>query len=271
MIPFHDDNPTRTFPWVTVALVGLNVLVFVNVQRLPPPRQVAVSVQRGFVPARVEGLRRNRPVTVRIPVQAGQDPWNPRRVLVRHQTIRLEPVPRQVLASLVTCMFLHAGWGHLIGNMWFLWLFGNNVEDRLGHLVYLFFYLGGGALATAAHWAGDPLSTVPVIGASGAVSAVLGAYAVTWPWARIHTLVPLIFIFTIIDLPALVVLGLWFAWQLLQAVGATQAGLDGGVAWWAHVGGFAAGLLIMPLVRTLTDREELRRQSRALARGWEED
>ncbi len=101
-------------------------------------------------------------------------------------------------------MFLHGGWWHLIGNMWFLWIFGNNVEDRLGHVTYLLFYLGGGMLATGTHWLIAPSSTMPVIGASGAVAAVLGAYAITWPWARVDTFVFLFVFFTIIEVPALV-------------------------------------------------------------------
>jgi membrane associated rhomboid family serine protease len=147
-----------------------------------------------------------------------------------------------------TSMFMHAGLMHLLSNMWFLWLFGNNVEDRLGHVVYLFFYLVGGLAALACHWATNPSSPVPVVGASGAVAAVLGAYAITFPFAKVRTLVFLFVFVTIIDLPALMVLGFWFLGQLLEARHALNAGVDGGVAFMAHVGGFVAGLILMPLL-----------------------
>jgi membrane associated rhomboid family serine protease len=137
-----------------------------------------------------------------------------------------------------------------------LWLFGNNVEDRLGHVLFFCFYLLGGLLATACHWAYDPASTTPVIGASGAVSAVLGAYAVTWPHARVKTVVFLIVFVTVIEFPALLVLGFWFVTQLIEAAGLLRLPMRGGaviaepasVAWWAHVGGFVAGLVLMPLL-----------------------
>lgn len=254
MFPFHDDNPTRHVPWVTIALVALNVWVFVSVRRLPPQQQTAVAIERGFVPARIGGLLARKAVSVEVEQPVGRHPWDPGRLLVQRRVFRLEPVRREVAASLVTCMFLHGGWMHLIGNMWFLWLFGNNVEDRLGPVVFSLFYLGGGLLATGAHWLGDPHSTTPVIGASGAVAAVLGAYAVTWPWARIHTLVFLVVVFTVVDLPALFVLGFWFVGQLLEAFQAIRLGIDGRVAWWAHVGGFVAGMLLMPPVRSVMDR-----------------
>ncbi len=272
LLPFHDENPTRHTPWVTIALVAINTAVFLGVNRLPAQRQVVVSVRHGFVPARIEGLLRGQPVTVTIEEPVGRDPWDPRRVFVREKTFRLDPVPREVAASLVTCMFLHSGWAHLIGNMWFLWLFGNNVEDRLGPLVFLVFYLVGGLAATAAHWLCGPSSTVPVVGASGAIAAVLGAYAVTWPWARVRTLVFLIVFITVIDLPALAVLGFWFATQLLEGLQTINIGIGGGVAWWAHVGGFVAGMAMMPPLRSVIDRVRIRQQADViLAQLAEED
>jgi membrane associated rhomboid family serine protease len=132
--------------------------------------------------------------------------------------------------------------------MWFLWIFGNNVEDRLGHSLYAAFYLGGGVLANLCHWWSDPQSEVPVIGASGAVATVLGAYAVTWPWAHIRCLVVLVIFITVVQLPALAVLGFWFLTQVLEASRQVKIGLQGGVAFWAHIGGFLAGMVLMPLV-----------------------
>jgi membrane associated rhomboid family serine protease len=143
-------------------------------------------------------------------------------------------------------MFLHGGWLHLLGNMWYLWIFGDNVEDRLGKFRYIVFYLGSGAVAAAAQWLASPASRLPTVGASGAIAAVLGAYAVTFPRARVITLIPVFVFFQIVALPALVVLGLWFVFQfLLGALSLATAGGGGGVAWWAHIGGFAFGALAM--------------------------
>jgi membrane associated rhomboid family serine protease len=143
-------------------------------------------------------------------------------------------------------MFLHASWLHIVGNMWLLWVFGNNVEDRLGHVTFLVFYLLTGFVASLCHWVNDPNSAIPVIGASGAVSGVLGAYAVTFPSARVRSLIFLVFIFLTVDLPAMVVLGFWFLGQVLEATASVDVGFNGGVAWWAHIGGFVVGLTVMP-------------------------
>ena len=252
-LPFHDDNPTRRTPVVTYSLVAMNVLAFLWTIHLPPKRQQDVILHRGFIPARIAQLLNPKPLEVKD------------RVLIRHRFFGQVPVERklavlqpnrkEILLSLLTCMFLHAGWMHLIGNMWFLWLFGNNVEDRLGSPLYLLFYLAGGLLASTFHWLHDPTSTAPVIGASGAVAAVLGAYAITWPWARIHTVVLLIVFITIIDVPALVVLGVWFLLQVLEARQQLQLGIQGGVAFWAHIGGFIAGLILMPILGALIGAE----------------
>ena len=152
-------------------------------------------------------------------------------------------------------MFLHGSWLHLLGNMWFLYLFGNNVEDRLGPLPYLILYLGGGLIASGSHWMFEPHSTIPVIGASGAVAVILGAYTIAWPWARVQTLVFLLFFVTIIEVPALVVNGVWFIGQLVAGQESLRRATAGGVAWWAHVGGFIAGALLMPLFSALFSRD----------------
>jgi len=159
------------------------------------------------------------------------------------RTLELPAATASILASLVTSIFMHGGWMHLAGNMWFLWIFGNNIEDRLGHGLYLVFYLVNGLLATATHWAYDPQSTLPVLGASGAVSAILGAYSVTFPKATISTLV-FYGLITVIEIPALVWLAIWFGGQLLDA----SLNRDLGVAVWAHIGGFAAGAFLMPIL-----------------------
>jgi len=204
-----------------------------------------MTYRRGFVPARISQLTDPKPITV--PVD--RVVWNPHfgRPQVDRKFLRLPPNRREIIASLLTCMFLHGGWMHLLGNMWFLWIFGNNVEDRLGPLPFLFIYLFGGILASGSHWMVEPGSMIPVIGASGAIATILGAYAVTWPWARVRTLVFLFIFVTIIDLPALLVLGVWFVGQLL----AGGSGAGGNVAWWAHIGGFVAGMIMMPLASSL--------------------
>lgn len=237
LVPFHDDNPTRRTPWATCAIVAINVLVFLWALQLSPRQQRELYFRHGFVPARLTFLE------------------NPRPIPIAHQPgLVLAPMEaRQVLLTLVTCMFLHGGWAHLIGNMWFLWIFGNNVEDRLGAVAFSFFYLAGGIAASLCHWLivrGDPTCTMPVVGASGAVATILGAYAVTWPWARVHTLVFLVVFITVIDLPALLVLGFWFFGQLMSAA-SDHLDISGNVAWWAHIGGFLAGAVLMPLVSSL--------------------
>jgi len=245
MFPFQDDNPTERTPVATYAIIALNVVVFLWMQRLPQTQLHDVQYRYGFVPARLTDLPDKKPVPIR-DEQVIQHPLFGQPVVVVRE-ITLEAAPGEIMLSLLTCMFLHGGWMHIIGNMWFLWIFGDNVEDRLGPVLYVVLYVVGGLLASACHWLHSPASTMPVIGASGAISAVLGAYAITWPWARVHTLVFLFVFVTIIDLPALLFLGIWFLGQLLPATQELHGGVAGGVAWWAHIGGFAAGLIMMPL------------------------
>lgn len=253
--PIHDNNPTTRTPFVTVGLIVVNVVAFLYFLQLRLPQQEELVIKRGFIPARIQQLSNPNLVVELKLQQVVQAPFINQPMIVP-KIVRLPADPPAIYASLFTTMFLHGGWLHLIFNMWFLWLFGNNVEDRLGHVIFGLFYLLGGLLASACHWAYDPQSTTPVIGASGAVSAVLGAYVVTWPHARVKTLIFLIFFITIIELPALWVLGFWFVTQLVEAVGLLPLFMRGGaklaepasVAWWAHVGGFGAGLLLMPLL-----------------------
>jgi membrane associated rhomboid family serine protease len=155
--------------------------------------------------------------------------------------------------SILVSMFLHGGWAHLLGNMLYLWIFGDNVEDRLGHLKYLVFYLACGWAATLAHAWANPQSAMPAIGASGAIAGVLGAYLVIFPRARVLTLIPLGFFLRLTELPAVIVLGLWFVLQLFSGVASLGARTAeaGGVAWWAHIGGFAVGLAVGFAVRAL--------------------
>jgi membrane associated rhomboid family serine protease len=216
-IPLHDDNPLKhiRFQYVTVAIIAACVVVFLYQAGLAPTADRAFVFSFGAIPAVVFGSATLPPDFARIPAPL----------------------------TLITSMFLHGGLMHLLGNMLFLWVLGDNVEDALGHRRYVVFYLVCGVLAALAHAAMEPGSTIPMVGASGAISGVMGAYLVLHPKARIKVLVS----YFIVWLPAFVVLGVWIVFQVISA-GAAAGGAGGGVAWWAHIGGFAAGaILIVPM------------------------
>lgn len=254
LIPYHDDNPLRRFPVVTVAIIGINVGVFLLSTGMDEYQARVLRAQYGFVPLRISQLvLPDTEVAIDlIPEVAQYSPRQIPRQLVQQRFLVLPADPSSTLLSLVTCMFLHGSWIHLIGNLWFLWIFGNNIEDRLGHFVYLLFYLLGGMVALVGHWWMIPESQVatPVIGASGAVAVMLGAYAVTYPLARIHCILLLCLPF-FIDLPAMLVLGVWMFGQIASAINAINLNLHGGVAWWAHIVGFATGALVMPFLKNI--------------------
>lgn len=243
-----------------MAIIATNVVTFVVVHLviggsdLGGLRVRTIMYRYGFLPDRVGQIFENRgPLKLNaLPNPAVRIKQGRLVPPPEQRTIVLQPSVRELVLSLFTSLFLHGGIIHLLGNMWFFWIFGNNIEDRLGHVTFLLFYLFGGVIASACHWLmiDNAEEALPVIGASGAVAVVLGAYAVTYPLARVRTFVCLIIFFTIIDLPALVVLGFWFLSQLLEAFGHVDMGISGGVAWWAHIGGFVAGLLVMPVLAT---------------------
>ena len=219
MIPLHDDNPTALAPVVTIGLIAACSLVWLWQFGHPPAGQQQIVYALGVTPAVLLGER----------ALAAELAWTP-------------PV-----FTLLSSMFLHGGWMHLIGNMLYLWIFGNNVEDAMGHVRFVAFYLLCGIAAALAQIAADPASTIPMVGASGAIGGVLGAYLVLHPQARVLVLIPLGFFTRLIYVPAFLVLGLWFVLQFLSAP-MTQQG--GGVAYWAHIGGFVAGAaLIFPFRR----------------------
>jgi len=244
MLPFADNNPNRITPLVTWSLIGFNTAIFLLGLRLSDQQLLDLHLHRGFIPARVAQLT-HPDQNVIVPLGKLEHRFGPGGL---QNVAVLGPNRREIVSSLVTSQFLHGGWAHLLGNMLFLFIFGNNVEERLGHTAYLAFYLVGGVAAAGLHWAFNPLSVLPTIGASGAVAAVLGAYAVTWPHARIHTLVPLFVIWWVFELPAWVVLGFWFVGQLLDGLQMLGVELGGGVAFWAHIGGFLFGAIIMWLI-----------------------
>ena len=214
MIPLRDTIPTRTFPGMTIALIAANVLVFLHQASLGQRAAGAFVAAFGAVPAQITGA-------------------------APHAAPLLAPA-----LTLLTSMFLHGGFAHLLGNMVFLWIFGNNVEDATGHVRFVLFYILCGVAAALSHVLTNPASTVPMVGASGAISGILGGYFLLYPHARIVTLVFLGFFAQTVQIPAFFFLGLWFFMQILPAV-LSIGSAGGGVAWFAHVGGFVAGLLLL--------------------------
>jgi membrane associated rhomboid family serine protease len=217
MIPLRDENPIATVPVVTRALIVVNAAAFLYEVMLGPDLHDFLFTW-GLVPARIH-----------LALAEGFDPgfWT------------------ATALTFVTSMFLHGGWMHLLGNMWYLWIFGDNIEDRLGHVRYVFFYLAAGLVAALLQFMTHPESRVPTIGASGAIAGVLGAYAAAYPRARVVTLVPIFPFFQVVPLPALVVLGLWFVFQFVLGAFSLGSTAGAGVAWWAHIGGFAFGFVVV--------------------------
>jgi membrane associated rhomboid family serine protease len=242
MIPLRDNIPSRTTPLVNYAVIAVCALVFLA--QLAEGRGEAGLVERfGMIPARIADP--DKPVE--IPV--GTQPVRTRRGIELATVVRpAAPAAVPAWLTTLTCIFLHGGWMHFLGNMWFLFIFGDNVEDRFGHFGYLLFYLGCGLAASLAHFATAPGSTVPTIGASGAIAGVMGAYFYLYPRAMVLTLIPIVFIFEMVVLPAPLFLGIWFLLQFFQGVFSIGAVQASGVAWWAHIGGFAAGLVIALLL-----------------------
>ena len=225
MIPLKDDNPTRIVPFVTVSLIVANAMVFLYQLLLPPDASRTLVTLFGVTPAQVTGALLH----------------NPGRL--GHAGV-----------TLFTAMFLHGNIMHIAMNMLYLWIFGNNIEDMMGHTRYILFYLLCGLVASITQVIASPASAIPMIGASGAISGILGAYLVLFPAARVLTLVFLVFFVRLVSFPAIIVLGFWFVLQLINA-GQMTAG--GGVAVLAHIGGFMAGLVLIPIFRRRRPRQSL--------------
>ena len=232
MIPIKDyAGPRRRLPWITWGLIAVNVVVFLYQISLGANAQEFIFAYSVVPVALTHGIPQTS-----LPGVPAHIPFH---------------TPSPVYLTLITAMFLHAGWLHIGGNMLFLYIFGDNVEDRMGHIPYLLFYLFCGVVAGITQVAVDPGSSIPSLGASGAIAGVLAAYLVLFPLARVRTIIFIVFFFTIVTLPAFVLIGIWFLLQFFDGVAAlsnVQQGM-GGVAYFAHVGGFVTGLVITFLLR----------------------
>jgi membrane associated rhomboid family serine protease len=213
VIPLHDDNPTQRTPIVTIILIGISIAVFLYQVNLPQEAAELFAFQYGAIPAIVFG----------------------------QASLPDEAVALPASLTLVSSMFLHGGWMHLLGNMLYLWIFGNNIEDVMGHVKFTVFYLLCGILAAVSHALTDPSSQIPMVGASGAISAVLGAYLLLFPRAHVLVLLPAI---GMTRVAAGIVLGMWFVTQLISG-GMSVGAAGGGVAFFAHIGGFIAGMALI--------------------------
>jgi membrane associated rhomboid family serine protease len=216
MFPIRDNIRSLKKPYVTKAIVIINAIVFLFQILLPDAARRALIFEYGFIPNRFTNS-----------------------ILEGHLNIKY-------LYPFATSMFLHGSLVHLIGNLWIFWIFGDNVEDRLGHFKFALFYILSGIAAMLCHYLVDPGSLVPAIGASGAIAGVMGAYFVMFPYSRIITFVPVIFIPLFIRVPAVIYLGIWFILQVYSgSLNSLMGGAGGGVAWWAHIGGFLCGILLL--------------------------
>jgi len=227
LIPLRDSAKSSTFPFVNIAIIVLNLVIYVNEVLMEPFELNQFFYTYGLIPAEVSN------------------------------TFYTGAAVTPLLVSFITATFVHGGWFHVLGNMLFLWVFGDNVEDRLGHAKYLLFYLLAGMAGGAAHIMTNPASTVPVIGASGAVAGVLGAYIIAFPRSRILALVPLFVIFFLAEIPAIVFIAIWFVLQLFNGV-ASLGGTATTVAYWAHIGGFVIGALLIKILAQRRERSYFR-------------
>ena len=226
MVPIRDNNPTQITPVVTYVLIGINIAAFIYELSLDPQALQSFFQQWAMVPQFLTLSFQGNAIALPHP------PW----------------------VTLFTAQFLHGSLLHLGGNMLFLWIFGNNIEDKLGHFKFIVFYLTCGVLASLSHWFFSALSDVPSLGASGAIAGVMGAYILRFPRAEIVTLIPLGFFFWTIRVPAVFFLGFWFVQQALFSVASLDNMAGGGVAYWAHAGGFVFGAILGPLLGLFSDQ-----------------
>jgi len=237
MLPLRDNIPSRSIPFANYAIIAACILVFLA-QVSEQPGQPSLVEQFGMIPVRV--LHPDQPVEIIAEARQVQTPRGPQIQVVKRLAAP-SAVPSWM--TMLTCLFLHGSFMHILGNMWFLFIFGDNVEDRFGHLGYAIFYLCCGVAASLVHYLSETTSTLPTIGASGAIAGMMGAYFVWYPGAKVQTLIPLGIFSQIIIVPAALFLGLWFLLQFFSGVGFAGGTESSGVAWWAHIGGFAAGAI----------------------------
>ncbi len=237
MFPVRDNIPSRSVPVVTYTIIGLCTAAFI-LQLLSGPRGELLLERYAMVPMRI--AKPEEPILIPA-VEIVQTPFGLRKAEVVRELL---PAAVPEWATLITSMFLHGGWLHFLGNMWFLYIFGDNVEDRFGKPLYALMYLFSGLIAGMAHIITNFDSVVPTIGASGAIAGVMGAYLVLYPHARVLTVIPMLIFFPVFVIPAPVFLGIWFVMQLANGALMSMESEAGGVAWWAHIGGFAAGAAI---------------------------
>ena len=259
MIPIKDNIPTDRFGFVTLGLIITNVVVYILAIRHGSGSFISgpdayETFHLSAIPYAIlhPGVHCAEVVNTNFPIPAP-------RAVCNTQLLNLNHIPAENLLpsweTIFTGMFMHASIIHIGGNMIFLWIFGNNIEDAMGRAKFLLFYLLGGVVAALAQVAVDPSSTVPTLGASGAIAAVLGGYALLYPRARVLTVIFIIFFFTVVELPALLVLAIWFGLQLLDSSAVSATGTAGGVAYFAHIGGFIFGLLFVRLFASRYNRD----------------
>jgi membrane associated rhomboid family serine protease len=282
VLPLKDNNPTTRFPVMTVALIVINVVVFIWQLNFPTDKKLdqvgfgsidQSSLEYGAIPYRITHTDSRDCAVGGVPDSQGQLAAGvvcpgtkdyDRAVAIGQQDPQAVPIPINEAPwweTLFTSMFMHGGILHIAGNMLFLWVFGNNIEDRLGRVKFLIFYLLAGLIAVYTQALIDTSSTAPTIGASGAIAGVLGAYALLFPKARVLTLIFIIFFVTLVEIPAMILLAIWFILQFVPALGqvAVETGGGEGVAYFAHVGGFVFGLAVAAVMLSITrgrDREE---------------
>jgi membrane associated rhomboid family serine protease len=231
IIPLRDINPTKTFPYVTLTLIGINIVIFIGTFILSMEESIEFYREFGMIPARLLGI--------------GEEFNN---YSVFHN-----------FGTMFSSIFIHGGIMHVVSNMWILWLFGDNVEDALGHFPFLIFYFASGIAADVMHILINASSSIPTVGASGAVAGVMGAYLLMYPKAQIKVFVFLIIFFTTFNVPAVLFIGLWFVSQLISGIGTLAADNVGGIAFWAHIGGFGAGVTMVLLKKRQPKPKKRRR------------
>ncbi len=218
MFPLRDNIPSRSICIITILLIILNLYIYYQEILLSDALLTKIIKRYGLIPARLTAI-----------TAQGSLDFSP-------------------YVTLISNLFLHGGWMHVLGNMWYMWVFADNVEDWLGHFRFIIFYLACGVIANITHIVLDPSSTIPTIGASGAVSGILGAYLVLYPKAKVKTLVPIFVFLSIFEIPAVIFLGLWFIFQLFSGTAALHSS-GSNIAWWAHIGGFIGGMILIRFFR----------------------